>query len=223
MYGYHNFTNIPVYQAYIFNANISDHKAQILETNVFSKTKQNTHKRRILNPQNIEIFKRSLLEKDWHEVINMKNANKKFEIYIFCLQLNNCCPLRSFSQYRKFDYSRSLHHMKSTLDLIREAYLKNKDDNTLTLFKIHREQYLEAAQVERRIRNENKIAAAKNKQNVTWQVINNETGLSKKMSHEGVPSAQIFNEHFIGVGTNISKQIPDTSTSFIDFLKKFNI
>ncbi|KAK9891751.1 hypothetical protein WA026_016548 [Henosepilachna vigintioctopunctata] len=134
--------------------------------------------------KNIEIFKRSLLEEDWHEVINMKNANKKFEVFlnIFCLQLNNCCPLRSFTQSRKFDYYRSLHHMKLTLDLIREAYLKNKDENTLTLFKIDREQYLEAAQVERRIRNENKIAAAENKQKATWQIINNETGRSKKVT-----------------------------------------
>ncbi|KAK9892237.1 hypothetical protein WA026_019038 [Henosepilachna vigintioctopunctata] len=83
--------------------------------------------------------------------------------------------------------------------------------------------YLAAAQVERRIRNKNKTVAAENKQKAARQIINTETGRLRNKTYEGIPSAQTFNEYYLGAGTNISKQRADTSTSFMDFLKKFDI
>ncbi|PNF22769.1 hypothetical protein B7P43_G06670 [Cryptotermes secundus] len=207
---------------------LSDHDGQILILGDMLVMRQSDHVRayRDINEENIVCFQRALQNENWIEVYNQENVNMKFNIFhnIFLSIFENSFPI----VYKKKKDSNnwitkgiriSCKHKRALYILVK----KSSDDSLKLYYKRYCKILVRVIREAKRLYYQKLIINSENKIQVTWKIINKESGknqVSDKVTELQVGESRvtdpkelvrIFNKHFITVTKNLATKNADKS------------
>lgn len=219
---------------YAVNVNkyqLSDHKALTLEfLNDIDIEKQddgNVIQGRIINKNNMTIFRSALSECDWSEVLGLSHdANKIFDVFLklFMSKVNRLFPITHLRQSKRnksppIRFTPELKYYREILHLFEK--LKLVDIKYTNIYKKIRQKYRFLLKQNKTRTNDEQILKAENKNKAMWNIIKRESGQNKnKIMPAHNLTANDFNDYFANIAEKIYSSLPASKKDPLDFLEK---
>lgn len=197
---------------------LGDHTAQRVQI-TYHNTKLDLPKfikKRSFKIQNVSKFSGLLEKVQWDFSQCFQNPEAMFEIFfsIFMQHFNESFPL----EMKNKGSSTCNDNMKETLKLMRR--LQDAGWVSFEMVQKYRTHICKIAEEEKKKSKIMKINCAANKQKTIWQIINEETGRTRREDAElGRPSCENFNQHFLHAADDqIKKMLANCkNTKSVDF------
>ena len=227
----------------IIKNDLSDHFPIFFSINI-SKTKKQKEKmkikKRVFNEKNISDFREQLSLLHWQHIDFNQNANKIYENFIqtFFDVYDANFPIKEITlnkkQVRSPWISRGLKKSSKTKQKLYINYLKNKSLETELRYKEYKYLFEKLRKKSKKSYYSNLLKKYANDSKRTWQVMKELSGKVKSKSislpksikvnntsiYEPKLIAAEFNKFFTNVGPNLAKKIPETQTSFENYLTR---
>jgi len=182
----------------------------------------------------IEIFKECLRQAPWDQFYSCNDANKAWELWKnnFIDALNRHAPIKK-KRIKKNSVpwiNKEIKRLMHCRDYFKKLHKRTSDPEHWTEYKNFRNKVTAQIRLSKANYYKEKIQDSKGNPRKTWQFINEILSQNKKNSsvlslkiddHEITDSetiANIFNQHFSTVGSNLASQIPTGNTSHEEFL-----
>ena len=224
----------------IWIASISDHLPVFvaLPHQISRKQPKNrTVQKRVYSTQNFENFKLSFLQTDWSAVFDAPSTNDKYSIFMGIINRihNNCFPLIStkinpLKETKPWISPTLLNSVKKKNNMYKQ-YLSNRSPNLLTKYKKYKNKLTSILRQAEKDYYSAKIIEAKDNIAKTWKIIgkmtnknyNNKNTINKlEVGNIAITDplaiAEKFNDFFVNIGSNLVKQIPQSTKTPNDFL-----
>lgn len=213
------FTNVEKSNYYVktLNMHISDHLSQVMVyknlSNKKSENKREIKNVRIINNQNIEIFKWELRNTQWPQLLTNKPATEMCTLFHDQLMqsFDRSFPERKIcvgdggeDRGRCAIISENLKQMKNTLDVISIAAKVTKDSKTYDLYNNLKTEYKKAIDSEVRNNYMKRITCSDNRQKSIWEIIKKNTKTCPKSNEKLQLTSDELNTHFATVNTNVA-------------------
>lgn len=220
-------------------SDISDHFPifQITEMKTESNSTEDYQVVRDINQDNIDSFKTTMENVDWHYIYEISDPEKSYEYFIdeFSRHYNNCFPFKrikknKFSPRKPWMTQGLFKSIKRKNKLYRKFKLKPNDHNQ-TKYKQYRNKLNHLIKITTKNYYTQKLENAKNSLKDTWRILKDL--INKKKSKLIYPNtfshnnkeisntneiAQTFNEYFTNIGPNLASIIPQTNNRFQEYL-----
>ncbi|XP_065673886.1 uncharacterized protein LOC136090837 [Hydra vulgaris] len=229
----------------IIKTDLLDHFPIFLtfNTTLSNEIKQNrTVKKRIYNDKKINDFKHQLSLLHWGHINFNEDAssiyNKFFETFYLVYDANFpvCEKLISHKTFNSPWIAKGLKKSSKIKQKLYIKYLKTKSSANEKIYKNYKNLFEKIRKNLKKNYYSNLINKFKNNSTRTWKIIKEITGKSKnhlsslpqtiKFDNVNISEpnkiAYIFNKFFTEIGTNLSKKIPTTESSFEDYLCPIN-
>ena len=224
----------------IWIASISDHLPVFvaLPHQISKKQPKNrTVQKRVYSTQNFESFKLSFLQTDWSAVFDAPSINDKYSIFMGIINRihNNCFPLIStkinpLKETKPWISPTLLNSVKKKNNMYKQ-YLSNRSPDLLTKYKKYKNKLTSILRQAEKDYYSAKIIEAKDNIAKTWKIIGkmtnknytNKNTINKlKVGNIAITDplaiAEKFNDFFVNIGSNLVKQIPQSTKTPNDFL-----
>lgn len=218
------FTNLIKYTATTYPAAISDHEAIILETQISLKLKSanNVYKRRVYKDHSVNNLLSDLIDENYQNVFEENDVNIKFNNFLatFMLYCNANLPFKRVHQSRKYKQpTDELQRLKETVDFAYHIYKQNRNENEFkTIYDNLKNNYNKACEREKQDNNTKEILVSENKTKTIWNIINKETGRSKKQINELLKGDE-FNQYFCNITNSTTNKISNPPYTTDKYLK----
>ena len=234
------FTNVqPLPESGILLSDLTDHFPVFCHMNIKNEhhTPSPREKVRIINDDNLSLFKESLSNADWTEVFDSSNTDDAFNAFMSTtlFHFNTHIPLRDKNRCNYKKVPRAPWLTRSLLKSINRKnnlfYKSKVDPSVKKKYETYRNKLTSIIRMEKKNYFTNKFNDHKNDIKQTWKIINNVLNKSSvkaqisQIEHNGTlisePNvlSETFNTYFANIGETLAKNIPPVNKSFFDYLE----
>jgi hypothetical protein len=218
---------------------ISDHFATItaFKTGKVKNSPTKAKKKRILSDDNIQVFKNSLSNLSWNEVLALDDADEAYKKFfkIFIQYYNLSFPLIKSCNDKRYIpsnpfMSRALLRCRMKKQDLAGIYKADPSEINRNNYIRYRNTYKTSVRISKKIYYRNKIASARNNHKIIWDTMKECIGIKPKsnridhLKHNGETIskdkdiANLLNSYFSSLGSELTNEIPRTEKDFTDFL-----